>query len=597
MSGKMLTVALALLCLFAVALAGDSGQQPRPPMRSERPEQSPAATFTVTLPFAFGIPGDLLWAINSANASAGFDMITFNISGVGPHVIIPGAQLPALTDPAGCYIAGLSQPGSATGANPPSTATLMIEINGLSAGPACGLWVQSDNNVIDGLVINDFEQDGILIEAGVTNLTANFNMVYCCYVGTDPTGTFDIGNGRTILTPWAGVRIKNTGGGSIATQNIVDGCLSSGNYADGIAIWGPIVPGDVYGNGIYNCYIGTDRSGTADLGNDHEGVCLCEGTHDNWVQYNLISGNDYDGVGMQGYNNIPFPAPPIQTYANHVQDNIIGLDIALNPLPNTMYGVTLGTYGAALWGCADGNFIGPNNTIAKNGLAGVYVWEDGVDIVNGDRNQITQNSIYDNGGLGIDLFIPNVTFNDPTDPDVGANQEMNFPVITGIINMGGNVTVTGTLDTPAPNTTTIEVFRALLDGSGHGEGELYVGSTTPNALGNWSLTTTVLVAGDDVTATATDAVNNTSEFCLCVVVPAGGVVVCGDVDGSGAIDVGDLTYLVAYLFQGGPPPNPMLCVADMDGSGAIDVGDLTYLVAYLFMGGPAPMPGCCTPPW
>ena len=73
--------------------------------------------------------------------------------------------------------------------------------------------------------------------------------------------------------------------------------------------------------------------------------------------------------------------------------------------------------------------------------------------------------------------------------------------------------------------------------------------------------------------------------------------VCGDVDGSGAIDVGDLTYLVAYLFQGGPPPNPMNCVADMDGSGAIDVGDLTYLVAYLFQGGPAPMPGCCTPPW
>ena len=41
----------------------------------------------------------------------------------------------------------------------------------------------------------------------------------------------------------------------------------------------------------------------------------------------------------------------------------------------------------------------------------------------------------------------------------------------------------------------------------------------------------------------------------------------------------------------------MLCVADMDGSGGIDVGDLTYLVAYLFQGGPAPMPGCCTPPW
>ena len=64
--------------------------------------------------------------------------------------------------------------------------------------------------------------------------------------------------------------------------------------------------------------------------------------------------------------------------------------------------------------------------------------------------------------------------------------------------------------------------------------------------------------------------------------------VCGDVDGSGAVDVGDLTYLVAYLFQSGPPP-PVLAAADVDGSGFVDVGDLTYLVAYLFQGGPAPV--------
>ncbi|MFH1374377.1 MAG: dockerin type I domain-containing protein [bacterium] len=63
----------------------------------------------------------------------------------------------------------------------------------------------------------------------------------------------------------------------------------------------------------------------------------------------------------------------------------------------------------------------------------------------------------------------------------------------------------------------------------------------------------------------------------------------GDVDRNGAIDVGDLTYLVAYLFQGGPAP-PCPEEGDVDGSGGIDVGDLTYLVAYLFLGGPAPPP-------
>ena len=63
----------------------------------------------------------------------------------------------------------------------------------------------------------------------------------------------------------------------------------------------------------------------------------------------------------------------------------------------------------------------------------------------------------------------------------------------------------------------------------------------------------------------------------------------GDADHSGAINVSDLTYMVAYLFQGGPPP---ICFpeGDVDGSGAINVSDLTFLVAYLFQGGPPPGP-------
>ena len=65
----------------------------------------------------------------------------------------------------------------------------------------------------------------------------------------------------------------------------------------------------------------------------------------------------------------------------------------------------------------------------------------------------------------------------------------------------------------------------------------------------------------------------------------------GDVDYNGLVDVGDLTYLVAYLFQGGPPP-PIADLADVDASCAVDVGDLTYLVAYLFQSGPAPQLGC-----
>ncbi|MFH1372340.1 MAG: C25 family cysteine peptidase [bacterium] len=66
----------------------------------------------------------------------------------------------------------------------------------------------------------------------------------------------------------------------------------------------------------------------------------------------------------------------------------------------------------------------------------------------------------------------------------------------------------------------------------------------------------------------------------------------GNVDGDGwdQIDAGDLTYLVAYLFQGGPEP-PCYDEGNVDGADVINVGDLTYLTAYLFQSGSAP-PAC-----
>jgi hypothetical protein len=68
----------------------------------------------------------------------------------------------------------------------------------------------------------------------------------------------------------------------------------------------------------------------------------------------------------------------------------------------------------------------------------------------------------------------------------------------------------------------------------------------------------------------------------------------GDVDHQMGVNVADLTYLVAYLFQSGDEP---VCVdqGNVDGiagpGGPHDVADLTYLVAYLFQGGTAP-PAC-----
>jgi len=67
----------------------------------------------------------------------------------------------------------------------------------------------------------------------------------------------------------------------------------------------------------------------------------------------------------------------------------------------------------------------------------------------------------------------------------------------------------------------------------------------------------------------------------------------GNVDGDPAdnVNVADLTWLVAYLFQGGPPAD-CPTEANVDGSIGVEpnVADLTWIVAFLFQGGPPPAP-------
>jgi len=298
----------------------------------------------------------------------------------------------------------------------------------------------------------------------------------------------------------------------------VQGNLSSGNYAEGIGI-ANCPPGDVAFNAVLFNYVGTDVGGMIDLGNDHDGVYIGEGAHDNIVDNNLISGNDFEGVCIIGYAEA---VPPVYTYANTVLNNVIGLDVTLSPLPNTRDGVSIGVYGT--WyqgGFATDNIIAVN-TIAHNGRNGVLVWESDSNNVNADRNSITQNSIYNNNLLGIDLDDDGVTLNDAGDVDFAANEDLNFPVITSAVYSGGQATITGTLDIDTdPTQAVIEIFKADPDPTGYGEGRTYINTTNPNAAGNWSAVVTGLVAGDTITATTTDMNFNTSEFCQNYIVVTG----------------------------------------------------------------------------
>ncbi len=463
-------------------------------------------TYTVNNTNDTNTPGTLRWAIIQANLNAGQDTILFNIPGPGLHTIHPVSQLPQLIDTAGLFINGLSQPGASAGPNPPATCILLVEINGANAGASHGFWILSPNNTIQGLIVDSFEQHGIRIQ-GIPNGTFN-NLIIDNFVGIDSSGNIIRANGRNQNRFWGGVYIEVVPGTTgVAHDNTIQSNLISGNYAEGVGI-ANCPDGDVFANRVLKNYIGTDITGTLDRGNIHDGVYIGEGAHDNVVDSNLISGNDYEGVCIIGY-----PDNAIKSYANSVIHNTIGLTINNQPLPNTRDGVSLGIYGNYKGGYAPNNAI-VNNTIAYNLRNGIVVWEHSNDTTNTDGNIITRNSIYDNRLLGIDLGDNGVTANDPNDPDNGPNQEVNFPVIQGASYVSGQTTITGTININTnPAQATVEVFKAKPDPTGYGEGQAFLGSVTPDAAGNWSITLSGLNVGDTVTATTTDMNNNTSEFC------------------------------------------------------------------------------------
>jgi len=63
----------------------------------------------------------------------------------------------------------------------------------------------------------------------------------------------------------------------------------------------------------------------------------------------------------------------------------------------------------------------------------------------------------------------------------------------------------------------------------------------------------------------------------------------GDANGDKAINLGDIVYLINYLYKSDSPPHP-LEAGDANCSGVVDLGDVVHLINYLYKDGPAP--GC-----
>jgi CSLREA domain-containing protein len=169
--------------------------------------------------------------------------------------------------------------------------------------------------------------------------------------------------------------------------------------------------------------------------------------------------------------------------------------------------------GISISGSADnkigGIALAQANAIINNSGAGVVLSSTAQ-----DNQAILGNVIYANAGLGIDLNADGVTANDNLpDADVGPNNLQNFPVLSLAVTMAGNTTMTGFLNGSANTSYRIEFFSAALaHGSGHGQGQTYLGFTNvitnPSGRANFS----VLLAGVNLSVSTAVSATATVDF-------------------------------------------------------------------------------------
>lgn len=287
-------------------------------------------------------------------------------------------------------------------------------------------------------------------------------------------------------------------------------------------------------------FIGTDISGTLDLGNTGHGI-LSSGFSgaiggSTPADANVISGNGGDGIAFTNSNSDLILGNFIGTAANGTA-----------ALGNTGNGISF-TGGGSAFNTVGGTQSADQNVITFNGGDGVQLATAGV------SNGIRGNSIYSNGtqaaNLGIDLGGDGVTDNDGPDGDSGPNGLQNFPDLSSALVTGSTKTIKGTLKSTPGEVFDIDFYaNDTCDTAQNGEGKVYLGSiTTGPTNGGGDATFTfhpdathapAMTVGKVITATATTtgAFFDTSEFSQCIPVVDGSA-------GAGDIQFTSATYTV-----------------------------------------------------
>jgi hypothetical protein len=493
MRTKALAAGMLVAAMMAASLAPASPAQATTTFTVNETGDFPDAFTTSntcdTDVFTGGDQCSLRAAIQQANATAGADLINFAIPGTGVKTITVGSQglgpLPPITEQVtidGYTQAGASPNTKAVG----DDAVLKIELTQTNVPGANGLVISdSSNSVIRGLVINRFGT-GIFIDGNSVG-----NRIEGNFLGTDPTGTLDRGNNFDGVNISEGPSENVVGGSTPAARNVISANGGTGVFLDA-----------ANANRIQGNYIGTDKGGTKDLGNDSDGVVV-ESASDTTLggttaaSRNVISANGHSGVFL-------INAQGTQVLGNRVGTTASGT----GALGNDLEGVAV---------AASNNHLGDGTSRGSNIIA--FNGQDGVRILTGAGNTISRNSLFSNAGLGIDLSggvedAAGNTANDPGDADPGPNGLQNKPVITTAKNDSGATTVKAQLNSTPAKTFIVQFFS---NPSGE-EGKKFIGQklVTTDPSGNVVFTfkpASKVATGQTITATATDASSgDTSEF-------------------------------------------------------------------------------------
>jgi hypothetical protein len=393
-----------------------------------------------------------------------------------------------------------------------------IALGSGAQGNTIGGEAEGEGNIISA------NEEGVLI-AGVG---ADGNAIKGSFIGTDAAGTKALGN-STGIHIGSGAQGNVVGGASPGARNVI-----SGNEIQGIIIRGR-------SNVVVGNYIGTDVTGKVSIPNGAEGIWIADAALDNIIggatpaERNVISGNGLFGMNISGS----------RATGNIVKGNYIGVDatgkvalwnpygLAIDGAANNIIGGTAPGEGNVISGNGTGvlirgsgasanvfkgNHIGAGSTLSRplGNVLGIWILKgahhnliggqdagdgniisfnqrQGLMIEGSDTlcNTIRGNSIYSSGGAGME------------NAD-GGNIELEAPTLTGISPVAGMA---------CPNCV-VDIYSDSED-----EGEVYEGWTVVGEEGAFTFAKTV--SGPNITATATDAEGNTSNFSQPVQVGAG----------------------------------------------------------------------------